>query len=216
MPSYERVVDRAARRANRFLLELGDEVRRGRRRAGISQTAIGRSAGISQSEIARIESGRSRALSIATAARVVAAVGLDLSVRAYPGGSPIRDVGQLKLLARLRGQVHSSLRWRTEVPIPIPGDQRAFDAVIDGGAVKVAVECVTRLEDVQAMERAINRKQLDAGIPCLILVLAATRHNRAALAAAPTLREAYPLTTRVILAGLRVGRLPSANGLVFL
>lgn len=102
------------------------------------------------------------------------------------------------------------------MPIPIAGDQRAFDAVIDGGAVKVAVECVTRLEDAQATERAVNRKQLDAGIPCLILVLAATRHNRAALAAAPTLREAYPLSTRAILAGLRVGRQPSANGLIFL
>lgn len=216
MPSYERVVDRATRRAKHFLIELGDEVRRGRRRAGISQATLGKSAGISQSEVGRIESGTSRALSIGNAARVVAAVGLDLSVRVYPGGSPIRDIGQLKLLARLRGHVHPSLRWRTEVPIPIAGDQRAFDAVIDGVAVKVAVECITRLEDVQATERAVNRKQFDASIPCLILVLAATRHNRAALAAAPTLRDAYPLSTRAILAGLRVGRQPSANGLIFL
>jgi len=216
MPTYERVVDRATRRARRFLVELGDEVRRGRRRSGVSQTVLGNSVGISQSEVGRIEAGQSLSLSIATAARIVAAVGLDLSVRVYPGGSPIRDIGQLKLLNRLRGHVGPGLRWRTEVPIPIAGDQRAFDAVIDGEAVNVAVECVARLDDAQATQRAINRKQQDAGIACLILVLAATRHNRAALAAAPIMREAFPLSTRAVLAALRSGRQPAANGLVFL
>lgn len=216
MPTYERVVDRATRRARRFLAELGDEVRRGRRQAGVSQTGLGNVVGISQSQVARIEGGQCQTLSIATAARILAAVGLDLSVRVYPGGAPIRDAGQLKLLARMRAHVHPRLRWRTEVPLSIPGDQRAFDAVIDGEAVRVAVECVARLDDAQATERAINRKQRDAAIPCLILALAGTRHNRAAVAAAPALREAFPLTTRAVLAALQAGRQPAANGLIFL
>lgn len=216
MPTYERVVDRATRRARRFLVELGDEVRRGRRGAGMSQTVLGRSVGMSQSEVGRIEAGQALSLSIANAARIVAAVGLDLSVRIYPGASPIRDIGQVKLLSRLRTNVLPGLRWRTEVPIPIAGDQRAFDAVIDGEAVNVAIECVARLVDAQATQRALNRKQQDAGIPCLILVLAATRHNRAALAAAPFLQEGFPLRTRAVLAALRTGRQPAGNGLVLL
>jgi hypothetical protein len=100
--------------------------------------------------------------------------------------------------------------------MPIVGDQRAFDAVIDGDEFRVAVECVTRLEDAQALERAINAKQRDAAIACLILVLAATRHNRAALAAASTLRDAFPLGSRAVLAALRVGEQPAGNGLIFL
>lgn len=155
-------------------------------------------------------------LPLTGAARILAAAGLDLSVRVYPGGAPIRDIGQVKLLARLRVEIHPRLRWRTEVPMPIVGDQRAFDAVVDGDGVRLAIECVTRLEDAQATERAINGKQRDATIPRLLLVLAATRHNRAALAAAPTLRAAFPLGNRAVLAALRAGRQPVANGLIFL
>lgn len=155
-------------------------------------------------------------LPLTSAARILAAAGLDLSVRVYPGGAPIRDIGQVKLLARLRREIHPGLRWCTEVPIPIAGDQRAFDAVIDGHGVQVAVECVTRLEDAQATERALNGKQRDAAIPRLVLALADSHHNRAAMAAATSLREAFPLGNRAILAALRTGRQPAGNGLIFL
>lgn len=207
-------MDRAARRASRFLVEVGEELRRARRQRGISQAAIARAVGLSQSEVSRIENGRNQMVPLTSAARILAAAGLDLSVRVYPGGAPIRDIGQVKLLARLRAEIHSGLRWRTEVPIA--GDLRAFDAVIDGHGVQVAVECVTRLEDAQATERAINGKQRDAAMPRLVLTLADSRHNRAAVAAATSLREAFPLGSRAILAALRVGRQPAGNGLIFL
>jgi transcriptional regulator with XRE-family HTH domain len=216
VPTYERTTDRAARRASRFLVEVGEELRRARRRQGRSQRSLAAAVGLSQSELSRIEHGKSQKLSLTSAARILAAAGLDLSVRVYPGGAPLRDIAQVKLMARLRAEVHPKLRWRTEVPIPIAGDQRAFDAVIDGAGVLVAIECVTRLEDAQGTERAINGKQRDAAIPCLVLVLAATRHNRAAVAAAGQLRNAFPLGNRAVLAALRAGRRPAGNGLIFL
>jgi hypothetical protein len=49
----------------------------------------------------------------------------------------------------------------------------------------------------------------------MVLVLADTRTNRAALVAADeTLRSAFPLARREVIASLRVGRAPSANGIV--
>ena len=171
---------------------------------------------MSQSEVARIEAGASPALSVVTATRITAAIGLDLAVRVYPGGPPIRDIGQLKLLARLRTEIHPSLRWRTEVPLPIAGDQRAFDVVVDGPGVRVAIECVSRLMDAQATERDVNRKLRDGGMACAVLVLKASRHNRAALAGAGALREAFPLSGRAVLAALRAGRQPGGNGIVLI
>lgn len=209
-------MDRASRRASRFLVEIGEEVRRARRRQGRSQRSLAAAVELSQSELSRIEHGKSRKLSLTVAARILAAAGLDLWVRVYPGGAPLRDIAQVKLLARLRAELPPQLPLRTEVPIPIAGDQRAFDAVIDGSGVRVAIECVTRLEDAQAVERAINGKQRDAAIPCLVLVLAANRHNRAAVAAARQLRNTFPLGNRAVLGALRAGRQPAGNGLVFL
>ncbi len=71
------------------------------------------------------------------------------------------------------------LRWRTEVPMPIQGDHRSADAVIDGQRIVAMVEAETRIDDVQALERRIGAKQRDLGIERVILLLADTRHNRA-------------------------------------
>jgi len=71
---------------------------------------------------------------VVTLARCAGAVGLDLVARLYPGTQPIRDAAQVALLAGFRARLHRSLRWATEVPIPIPGDQRAWDATVGSGS----------------------------------------------------------------------------------
>jgi transcriptional regulator with XRE-family HTH domain len=230
MASRDRRTDRAARRARHALEVIGQEVGRARRQAGLSQQRLGALVGCSQAQVSRIEAAQVTGLPILTAARVLSAVGRDLSVRVYPGAAPVHDAAQLAILGRLRPHVADTLSWRTEVPIPIPGDQRAIDLVIgagggagggaDGGPgrgpdVSVAVECISRLEDAQSAERAGRLKQRDAGLSCLVLVLADTRHNRAAVAGAPTLATSFPHSTRAILAALRAGRQPPGDGIVF-
>lgn len=216
MPTSERGIDRATRRASRFLVELGEELRRARAEAGLSQAAVGARVDLSQSLIARIEAGRHRSLSIQSAARLLSCVGRDLSVRVYRGAGPIHDIGQLRMLEELKSRVPSGLRFRTEVPIGLAGDQRAWDAVTDGPGLAVAWECYTRLEDVQATERALNLKQRDAGMPCVVLVLKESRHNREAVRAAPGLRRSFPLGARAIFGALRSGHQPGSNGCMFL
>ena len=216
MRTYERATDRAARRGRRFLVQVGEELRRLRRRAGLSQSALGSLVGISQSQVSRIEGGRLAVLSIFFAARLLAAVGGELSIRVFAAAIPLHDAGQLKLRDRLRPHLHQSLRLRMEVPLGIPGDPRALDAVATGPGVEVAFELVSRIEDGQALERMLNGKLRDGAPKCLVLVLAGTAHNRAAVRSLVDLRAAFPASGRSILAALRAGHQPAANGIVFL
>ena len=149
-----------------------------------------------------------------------AVVGLDLAIRTYPAGDPIRDRAQLALLERLRVRLHPGLRWRTEVPLPIDGDLRAWDAEIRGRDPRpwrARVEAETRISDGQALERKLALKLRDDPEGHLILLVADTRTNRRALAAlAPGLLAMLPLHTRDILAKLSRGEEPTGSGIVIM
>ncbi len=205
---------RAGERARQSLREAVGQIRAARRAAGLSQRVVAAAVGCSRQLIAHLEAGRIEDPGSVFLARVGAVVGLDVRLRAFPGGSAMRDAGQLELLGRflrLRGDWWSV---RTEVPVA-PRDARAFDAVLRYGRLRVAVECITRLTDVQAQIRAILLKAEAAGISCIVLVLADTRWNRQALAdAAPTMDPAFPLRRRAVLKALRAGEVPTANGVL--
>jgi hypothetical protein len=142
-------------------------------------------------------------------------VGLDVVIRTFPRGDPIRDAGHARLLERLRIRLHPGLSLRTEVPLPIVGDLRAWDAVVGGQGWQVPVEAETVIDDGQALQRKLALKLRDGGFDHLILLVADTPRNRAALEATP-LRETFPLHGRSILGALRGGRDPGANGVVIL
>lgn len=128
-------------------------------------------------------------------ARMGAAVGLDVPARTHPGGSPLRDAAQLRLLARFRATIGDAWTWRSEVPVAAgPDDRRAIDAVLLNGPRRVGIEALTRLTDAQGQVRAILLKQEAAALSCMLLVLADTRHNRHMLRDAdPTLRPSFPV-----------------------
>jgi hypothetical protein len=108
------------------------------------------------------------------------------------------------------------LRWRTEVPVQGSSDLRAWDAVVDGTGCVDAFEFETRIGDLQATERRVNRKlRDDATVQHLFLVIADTRHGRALMAEhRERLRDTYPLDTRAILEAFGAGRCPGASGIV--
>jgi hypothetical protein len=150
------------------------------------------------------------------AARIAAAVGLDLAVRCYPNGSGLRDEAQLRLVGRLVAAA-PLIAWSLEEVIPLPGDLRAWDAVgrLPGAAIGVTAE--TRLRDAQALLRRENAKLRDSGFDLLILLLLGSRANRGTLREVrESLRPELPLDTREILSALRRGRSPGASGIVLL
>ena len=145
-----------------------------------------------------------------------AALGLRLVVKAYPEGSPVRDAGQLRLLTRFRVAISDRFEWRTEVPVGGRGDLRAWDVVLDGPAV-IGVDAETRLHDVQALQRRCELKWRDSRLSLIVLVVARTRHNRAVLREhRGALASTFPLDSGAILAALRAGEAPDANGIVLI
>lgn len=217
MATRDRPSDRGSRLAARSLTAIGEEVRRARMGAGLSQAAVGRAASVCHSTVGRIERGRLRGVSIEVLSRSCAAVGLELVIRAYPDADAIRDAGHVALLERLRRRLLATVSWRTEVPLPIPGDRRAWDAVIRNGGPATAVEAETRLTDLQAMERRIALKRRDGSMPRVLILVADTAANRQALALGrEALRGDYPLDTREVMAALAAGRQPPADGILIL
>jgi len=213
MATREGDLDHARREGARMRSRLGDELRRARRGAGLSLDSVGRSCRLSGSQVSRIEKGAVRQPSLEELICIAAAVGLDLAIRTYPRGDPIRDAGQVRLLERLRRRLEPGLAFRTEVPLPIPGDLRAWDAVIGGAGWQVPVEAETVIDDGQALQRRLALKLRDGGFDHLILLVADTPRNRAALEAT-SLRHAFPLDGGVILRALREGRDPGGSGVV--
>jgi transcriptional regulator with XRE-family HTH domain len=206
----------ASRHLTRLLHIIGDELREARLSAGLTQTDVARALGTTRGRLGRIENGRVPLVPLADLAMHAGTVGLRFHAKLYPSGSPLRDRAQLALLDRFRQRLSPAWHVRLEEPIPIPGDQRAWDMVLRRGPTSVGVEAISRLRDVQAQVRAARLKQRDAEISRLVLLIAATHSNRRALAAARALGESLPLTTRGALAALRAGADPGHDSIVLL
>jgi transcriptional regulator with XRE-family HTH domain len=217
MATSERRFDRGRDQASRIKRSTGTDIRLTRRGAGLSLKATAESVGLSESTFSRLERGRLTNVTVDQLALACSAVGLKFTGRAYPDGDPVRDAGHTRLLMRLRTVLDPRARWRTEVPMPIPGDLRAWDAQIQLGGAVVAVEAEMRVGDLQALERRIALKCRDGGLELVILVVADTRGNRHVLREhREALRARFPLDTRAVLKALREGRLPEASGIVVL
>jgi len=216
MATRERAADRGSREAADQLRTLGRELRDARLAADLSQTVVGRAAGISHPVLSRIERATAANVPFNRLSAVAAVLGFRVSIRLYPAGNPLRDAAQLALLDRLRTRVQPGLRWQSEVVLSIPGDARAWDASISGVGWIVYVDAETRLRDVQALVRRTALKRRDSGTDRVILLIAATRWNRAVLRAlgSPLLPEA--IDGHAILTALAAGRDPGGSGVVLL
>lgn len=175
---------------------------------------------MSPAQAGRIERGVLETASVDQVARLGATVGLDVRVHAYPGPVPLADGVQVPLLGRLGSRLAPGLIVRSEVGLPIPGDQRAWDQLISGfdpPDEPLPVEAESRFVDAQAQTRRIKLKLRDSGLSAVLVVVADTRRNREAVAAArSTLAPDFPLSARHVLGALAEGRHPGDSALILL
>lgn len=217
MAGHEKRTDRAERAAARALADLGREIRLARLNHDLSQRTAAAAAGLSQTHWGRLERAETRAVPLPLLARACAVVGLDLHVRAYPAGAPLRDRAHVDLLERLHARLGSGASWSTEVVFPNAGDRRAWDALIRIAAVRIGLEAETRARDAQELQRRLALKQRDGMVDHVVLLLADTRHNRSFLAAAGTgIRAAFPVDGRTALRALAVPRDPGGSAIILL
>jgi transcriptional regulator with XRE-family HTH domain len=88
------------------MADLVRDLRAARLSAGLSQRAIAGSLHCSRQLIGHLEAGRIADPGVMLLCQHRAVVGLDVSLRGFPGGSPLRDAAQLRLLARFLGSRH--------------------------------------------------------------------------------------------------------------
>jgi len=217
MVAKTRRIDIGAARGRASAATVLTELRTARIDRGLSGAEVGRVAGLSAAQFSRIERGLADSLTFERASALLAAVGLELSVRVYPAGEPIRDRAHAALLARFRARLHASLRMATEVPFPGPHDLRAWDAVVVGRGWRQGVEAETRPTDLQALERRLALKVRDGDVDWLSLLLLDSRHNRDVVRAhASALAERFPQSGWRALELLAAGVSPGANSIILL
>lgn len=217
MSTRQRPVDRGARRGTRNLREILDEFLRARVTAGITQQAVARSVGISRAQYGRLERSELPDVGMILLSRIATVLGLDLSAKVFPAGPALRDIGQVRLLERLRVRVAASWQWALEVPMPIPGDQRAWDAVCRNVHVRVGVEAVVRSADSQATIRRAKLKLRDGAADRLIILVADTRANREAVRQIrESMVSAFPVSQRRALAAMAAGDRPGGDSMIVL
>jgi len=217
MGSRERAVDIGAARGRTLTATVLEELRNARLDRGLESQDVARAVGLSPAQYSRIERGQSGAISILQASKMLSAVGLELSVRTYPRGEPLRDAAHVALLDRLRRGLHRSLRFTTEVPFPSPGDRRAWDAMIHGAGWRYGVEAETRPRDREALERRLALKLRDGDVTGMALLLLNSRHNRDfARSHREVLSERFPIDSRRALELLAAGVYPGGSSVILL
>ena len=217
MSTRTRAADEARRNWRRLCRSIGEQLRAARLVHGAAQAQVAAALRLSQSEISRRERGLAHGISGQSLALHAAAVGLKLSAQLWPVGAAIRDAAQARYIAAFVARVGGRWRVTLEATVPIAGDLRAADILLANDAVRVVVEVITRLTDLQAQLRAAQTKARDLHATRLVIVVAATHANRAALAATRhTLVDAFDLDSRAVMAQLARGRDPGRDAIVLL
>jgi transcriptional regulator with XRE-family HTH domain len=178
MGTKARQVDVGTTRGNELILLAGREIRHARVDRGLSLQAVGRATSLSVSQVSRIERGLVARVSVRDLARLESVVGLELSMKSYPAGQPIRDGAHIQLLTDFRKSLHQSLHWSVEVPLPIAGDRRSWDALVRGNGWRYGVEAETAPRDSQALIRRMQLKERDGDVDGVLLLVRRTVQTR--------------------------------------
>ena len=184
--------------------------------AALTLDQVAKAVRLSPSELSRIERGVAPWVDVGVLGRIAIVVGQDLSLRLYPAGEPLRDLAHLRLTEAFRSVLGAALIVRAEVPIGDDRDLRAWDLTIaDQARRRCGVELETRFVDVQDQLRRLTRKVADGGLDRVLLVLADTRSNRAAIrAAAGLLSTTFVIDDAAAYAALARGEVPPRDALI--
>lgn len=195
-----RIVEReAARLARLDANRLAEELRELRLGLNVSQAAVARVVGVSQSVISDLERGEPT-VGLGVRRRAAIALGADLRVAVYPGAAPmIHDAAHARIIERLLKGRHR--RWRANVEARVPGPGRSStDVRLSDARTIVLIEVETHVRRWEAIVRRSfeNRDRVREAAPpgtsaFVVLCLPPTRHHRQLVAQLDEyVRAAFP------------------------
>jgi transcriptional regulator with XRE-family HTH domain len=213
-------------RRRELLRSIGDDLRRYRLDAGVSQAAVAKAAGVSPAHLSTIEAGVAEA-SLDVLLRVGAVLGLNPSVRLFASSGPLlRDHLQLPMSETLLATTHAAWAGSPEVRVyrPVRG---SIDIVLDHrrDPETVATEIHSRLLRIEQEVRWHHLKaDALAAMPAYadrrvsrLLVLRNTQAMREVVRSATAiLGAAYPADPRDVVAALRGETAWPGSGIVWM
>ena len=199
---------------------MASELQLARAASALTREQVARKAGVAPSTVQRLEAG-SVDTGVATLADVMAAVGLDLVLNAYPGNQTrLRDSGQITLVDQLRRL--ASPYWTPRIEVIAGQHGKSADLVFYGADEILHLEIERRATDFQSQYRAAEGKReylsgRSERPVRLVLVFEDTRRNRDALwPHAALIRAQLPANSRAVLKALKRGHPLGSDGLLWL
>ena len=192
---------------------IGGDLRQMREDAGISQAALGRSAGVNQAYLSRIEAGNAEP-SVEVLLRLGLALSADVSLRFFPNTGPrIRDHLSAAMGTALAEALHG--RWRIEAEVAVYRPVRGvIDVVLEerGGITTLETEFSSQMRRVEQQVRWQGQKadalallpdQAGRAVSRLLIVRNTQANRDAIRAASGILRAAFPARSADAVASLR-------------
>ena len=208
------------RHAERIASVIGADIDVSRSALASSIEEVARRAQVAPSTVVRVLHGDA-GVHLDTLCAVGAAVGLRISVKAFPSWQPsLRDSGQLRVAEYLVAQAHGSLKPTLELPVGDPYG-RAADIVFFGPTEIIHAEIERRVPDLQAPVRAANVKRAalqdqHARRVRLVLAVEDTHRNRSLITPhAALIRTTLPASSGEIMRSLRGGTPLGRDGLLW-
>lgn len=217
-----RALDIGTSRGREVTLRIGAELRLARTTAGLTQQAVARLAGTSQSIVSRIERGAVLA-DLLLLSRVAAAVGHQVSIRLFPTrGVSVRDSGQLELIQAILVAAHAG--WQRAIEVRVSADVRdlrSADALLTSANEVMHIEVERTLIDLQAQLRAGLRKReaisqrLGRPVRFVLALVDGRRARDLVTAHSDVVSVALPATSSEVWRSIRTQNPLGRDGLLF-
>lgn len=213
-PPRTRIQRAGADRARALRRRIASDIRQARDDAGLSLRRVAVAAGVSHATLSALERD-THDPTIEVLARVGSALGMDLSVRLYPGTGPlIRDHFQAAMIEALLRALEGGWRATPEVWVTRPV-QGVIDVVLEPPAVDEPLVSVEAHSELRRLEQQLRWAGAKSGALEMargravsqLLLLRDARRTRAIVAEhAATVRAAYPARPADALAALSGSR----------
>lgn len=203
---------------DRLAIEFGRIIRRARRARRATQARVALGAGVSQSEVSRVERGLRPGVRLRTIADICDVLEIDLALRgtsAFHSGRRAHDPDRQQDAAHARCSAHVRRRLRTwiveqEVEVRLGSARGFIDVLAFRSGTLLIGEIKTEIRDIGELQRTLNwyraaamdlagarRWTVDRVLSC-VFVLATVANDERIAANRLILEQSFPLRHRAV------------------